>query len=85
METQENRGVEAAAFVHAKVGIKMEATVEHEILRGRLSRGSQFRLLMTGDMGPEEMGKLIRVLELQRELLAEDEPPKTDDGEGLTD
>ncbi len=40
---------------------------------------------MTGDMGPEEMGKLICVLELQRELLAEDEPPETDDAEGLTD
>ncbi len=40
---------------------------------------------MTGDMGPEEMGKLIRVLKLQRELLAEDEPPETDYGEGLTD
>ena len=32
-----------------------------------------------------QMGKLIRVLELQRELLAEDEPPETDDAEGLTD
>ncbi len=79
VQTQENRAVEVAASVHAKGGIKVEAVVEHEFLRGRLSRGSQFRLLMTGDPGPEEMGKLIRVLELQRDLLAEDEPPETDD------
>ena len=79
VQTQENRAVEAAASIHAKAEIKVEATVEREFLRGPLSRVSRFRLLMTGEVGPEEIGKLIRVLELQRDLLAEDDAPETDD------
>ena len=50
-----------------------QVTVEREFLRGPLSRDVGFRLLVTGEFGPTGIGKLIRVLELQQELLSDDD------------
>ncbi len=49
---------------------------EREWLRGPLSRDISYRLLVSGDMGPKEIGKLIRLLEAQKLVLSD-----VDDGE----
>lgn len=46
---------------------------EREWLRGPLSKDTSYRLLVSGEMGPREIGKLIRVLEAQRAVLSEDD------------
>jgi hypothetical protein len=45
---------------------------EREWLRGPLSGQTSYRLLIDGEMGPKEIGKLIRLLEAQKVVL-EDE------------
>ena len=50
---------------------------EKEWLRGPLSKGASYRLIVSGDVGPKEIGKLIKLLEAQKEVLdddAEEEP-----------
>lgn len=46
---------------------------EREWLRGPLSRDAGYRLLVTGDMGPKEIGKLIKLLEAQKLVLDDDD------------
>lgn len=46
---------------------------EREWLRGPLSREAGYRLLVTGDMGPKEIGKLIKLLEAQKAVLDDDD------------
>ena len=46
---------------------------EREFLRGPLSREAAYRLMVSGDFGAKELGKIIKVLTLQRELLLESE------------
>lgn len=48
-------------------------TTEREWLRGPLSKDFSYRLIVTGDLGPKEIGKLIKLLEAQREILSDDE------------
>jgi hypothetical protein len=50
---------------------------EAEWLRGPLSRETSYRLLISGDMGPKEIGKLIKVLEAQKAVLSDDDNAKT--------
>ncbi|MFF0947567.1 hypothetical protein ACFYE9_07820 [Rhizobium leguminosarum] len=45
---------------------------EVEWIRSRLSGDTNVRLLVKGDMGPKEIGKLIRLLEAQKLVLEED-------------
>lgn len=44
---------------------------EREVMRGPLSAEVEFRLLMKGDLGAKEIANLVRLLELQKELLFE--------------
>jgi len=44
---------------------------ECEWLRGRLADTTSYRLFISGDMGPKEIGKLIRLLEAQKLVLSD--------------
>lgn len=46
---------------------------EREFLRGPLSVNCSYRIMVSGAMGVKELGKLIRVLTLQRELLEDED------------
>ena len=46
---------------------------EREWLRGPLSRETSYRLIVSGDLGPKEIGKLIKLLEAQKEVLSDEE------------
>jgi len=48
------------------------APEERELLRGPLSKETGYRLLVQGELGSKELGKLIRLLEAQR-LVLDDE------------
>ena len=54
---------------------------EREFLRGPLSNASSYRLLIAGDMGAKELGKLIRILSLQKELLDDEDSSPASTGE----
>ena len=45
---------------------------ERQFLHGPLGAGIEYRLLVTGEIGPREIGKLIRILQLQKELLSDE-------------
>jgi hypothetical protein len=51
---------------------------EREFIRGQLGRDSGYRLLVSGEIGPKELAKIIRVLTLQKELLSDSD----DESEG---
>jgi hypothetical protein len=46
---------------------------ERQFLHGPLGSEVEYRLLVSGDVGPKEIGKLIRILQLQKELLEDSE------------
>jgi hypothetical protein len=46
---------------------------ERQFLRGPLGPEAEYRLLTSGEVGPKELGKLIRILQLQKELLEDSE------------
>lgn len=46
-------------------------TGEREFLRGPLTRDSGYRLMVSGEIGTKELGKIIKILTLQQELLLE--------------
>jgi hypothetical protein len=46
---------------------------ETEWIRNRLGPETKVRLLVSGDMGPREIGKLIKLLEAQRAVLQDDD------------
>lgn len=46
---------------------------ETEWMRNRLGADTKVRLLVTGEMGPREIGKLIKLLEAQRAVLDDDD------------
>jgi hypothetical protein len=46
---------------------------EREWLRGPLSRETNYRLIVAGDIGPKEIGKLIKLLEAQKLVLSDDD------------
>ena len=45
---------------------------EREYLRGVLSRDTNYRLLVSGDIGPKELGKMIKLLQAQKAILEDD-------------
>jgi hypothetical protein len=47
-------------------------TKEREYLRGVLSRDAGYRLLVSGDIGPKELGKMIKLLQAQKAILEDD-------------
>lgn len=49
------------------------ATGEEEWLRGRLSKETNYRLLVTGEMGSKEIARMIKLLEAQKQVLDEDD------------
>lgn len=49
------------------------AAGEREWLRGPLSKEASYRLIVTGDLGPKEIGKLIKLLKAQQAVLSDDE------------
>lgn len=54
-----------------------------EFLYGPLSRSVSFRLKVRGTVGPKELGKLIKLLEIQKSILEdEDDPALTANEEG---
>lgn len=46
---------------------------EREFLYGPLSRSVSYRILVRGVIGPKELGKLIKLLDVQRSLLEDDD------------
>lgn len=46
---------------------------EKEWMRGRLSKEADYRLLITGEIGAREIGRLIKLLEVQKAVLDEDD------------
>lgn len=49
------------------------SSAEREWLRGPLSKDTSYRLFVSGDLGAKEIQKLIKVLEVQRLVLGDDE------------
>ena len=45
---------------------------EREWLRGSLSRDTNYRLIVSGNLGPKEIGKLIKLLQAQKAILDDD-------------
>ena len=45
---------------------------EREWLRGLLSRGVGYRLVVSGELGPREIGKLIKLLQAHQAVLEDD-------------
>ena len=50
-----------------------EGVGEKEMLFGRLSKETSYRLLVSGELGAKEIGKLIKLLEAQMEVLQDDD------------
>lgn len=46
---------------------------EREWLRGPLSKDVSYRLIVNGDVGPKEIGKLIKLLQAQKAVLDDDD------------
>jgi hypothetical protein len=58
--------------IPAVVSAAPAAPGEREWLRGPLSREVNYRLMVTGEIGPKEIGKLIKLLEAQKDVLDDD-------------
>ena len=54
------------------VGAEARRTSEHEQLEYKLSDTTHVRLAVTGEMGVRELGRLIRLLETQRDILVDE-------------
>jgi hypothetical protein len=46
---------------------------EREWLRGPLTKDVTYRLIVSGDIGPREIGKLIKLLTAQKDILSDDD------------
>lgn len=46
---------------------------EREWLRGSLSKETNYRLIVSGGIGPKEIGKLIKLLEAQKSVLSDED------------
>lgn len=71
MEQATNKG-QLTAFTFMPPNM-LEGAQEREWLRGPLSKATSYRLLVNGELGPREIGKLIRLLEAQKAVLDDDE------------
>lgn len=60
-----------------KQGPKQTATAEPDSdelwLKGPLPGGARYKIFVTKEMGPKEIGKLIKVLEAQKLVLEDDD------------
>lgn len=52
---------------------------EREWLRGPLSRETSYRLIVTGEPGPKEIGKLIKLLKAQQAVLSDEDGDEGDE------
>jgi hypothetical protein len=52
---------------------------EREWIRGPLSRDTSYRLIVSGDLGPKEIGKLIKLLKAQQAVLSDEDEEEGDD------
>ena len=52
---------------------------EREWLRGPLGRDIGYRLFVSGELGPKEIGKLIKVLKAQQAVLSDDDNDEDDE------
>jgi hypothetical protein len=52
---------------------------EREWLRGPLSKEASYRLIVAGDLGPKEIGKLITLLKAQQAVLADEDTVENDE------
>jgi hypothetical protein len=50
---------------------RLQVQHERQFSSGVLSVTTRYRLIVTGDVGLKEIGKLIRILQLQKEILEE--------------
>lgn len=57
----------------AEEEIMKTLTGEREWMRGPLSKDIGYRIMVSGDLGPKEIGKMIRLLEAQRDILSDDD------------
>lgn len=76
-DTEVLERVSATPPIPAKPSI---AAGETEWMRNPLGRGKAVRVLVTGDMGGKEIGKLIKLLEAQKAILDDDEEEHDLDG-----
>jgi len=60
-------------------GVIMEG--ERELTTGLLSKGASFRLIVSGHIGEKEIERLIRKLELDKEILADHDEIEKDEAE----
>lgn len=67
------RAQEVATSKHGMQSLVGLADDEKEMLHGPLSRAVSYRLVVRGEAGPKEIGKLIKILELQKSLLEDDD------------
>nr|WP_298133901.1 hypothetical protein [uncultured Pseudoxanthomonas sp.] len=56
-----------------EVKVAQPSSAEREWLRGPLSKETSYRLFVSGDLGAKEIQKLIKVLEVQRMVLGDDD------------
>lgn len=49
------------------------SVLEREWMRGKLPQDKSYRIMVSGDLGPKDINKLIRLLEAQRDVLTDDE------------
>jgi hypothetical protein len=78
--TLETKGVAHTAtppILPVDVKENLIAAGEREWLRGPLAKDVNYRLIVSGDIGPREIGKLIKLLTAQKAVLSDD-----DDDEG---
>lgn len=61
----------AAPTINSQLRTLMDS--EREWLRGPLSKDISYRLIVSGEMGPREIGRLIKLLEAQKAVLSEED------------
>jgi hypothetical protein len=73
LEVLEKRQQEAPPRMPPGAGAPPILAEERQFLHGPLGAETEYRLLVNGNVGPRELGKLIRILQLQKELLEDSE------------
>jgi hypothetical protein len=57
--------------------------IERELTTGLLSKGASFRLIVSGRIGEKEIERLIKKLELDKEILSDADDQEADDENGV--
>jgi len=60
------------ANVQAPITVAVD-TGEQEVASGKFGKAMSYRLLATGEIGPKELGKIIKLLEAYKEALEDDD------------